>query len=245
MSIPHIFISKKQILNDIVEIRGSDARHISKVLRLGNNDVIKLFDEDGMNYTSVINEIRFNKIIVRIVDKKDSRKIEINITLMQSIPKLSKMDFIIQKSTELGVNKIIPVITDRTIVKLDEKQTVNKITRWKKIALEASKQCTRPNIPIIDNIIYFNDAIREISYNKLAIILEKGNTGSLKNVLAKSREIKDILVFIGPEGGFTEQEVQKCVQCNAIPVNLGERILRLETAVISALSIIFYEYGNI
>ena len=243
---PRFFIKPENILSDSIIIDGDDVKHIKNVLRLRCNDVITLCDGMGTEFTARIEKYESNLIYTDIIDKrKNTTEPPIEVVLFQGIPKSDKMDLIVQKSVELGVARIVPVITDRTVVVLKtEKDKASKVKRWQRIAMEAAKQSNRGIIPKVDLPLDFKKALESSKQIKLGIIpYEKENDKSLSRVL-KDFNAKSIAVFIGPEGGFTQEEIDEAVSAGMISVTLGPRILRTETAAIAALSAVMYESGG-
>lgn len=160
--------------------------------------------------------------------------------MFQGLPKADKMEYIIQKTTELGVKRIIPVKMERCVAKINDKDKINKIDRWRKIAEVAAKQSQRDTIPVIDEIIKLND-INIDKYDVFIIAYEKEKNISIKNLLQKNKQSKNIGILIGPEGGINEKEIKLLQEKGGKLVSLGERILRTETAPIALISMIIYE----
>ncbi len=256
------FVEEKNIKENQVIIKGDEARHIVQVLRLKEKDRIKVFTGKGKEYSIEIKEAGKKEIIGRIL--KESRldtEPAVEITLIQGIPKSSKMDFIVQKATELGVKRIIPVITQRTVVKLNKEKARARRNRWQRIALEAAKQSGRAIIPEVDEVTTFIQSLNNISEENLNLIpWEEEETTYLKKFLERHTSLillreagrahiphprSQITVFIGPEGGFTSEEVRQAKERGAIPVSLGPRLLRTETAGLVALVMILYELGDL
>ncbi|MEZ0537388.1 16S rRNA (uracil(1498)-N(3))-methyltransferase [Caldicellulosiruptoraceae bacterium PP1] len=216
-----------------------DIQHIVKVLRKNIGDIIELCD-GYWDYSARITEISKNIIRLEILNKdKNNRESNINIILFQCLIKSAKMDFVIQKATELGVKKIVPVDSQRVVIDLSEKEN-KKIERWTKIAKEAQKQCQRPVNPEIIKSIELSKI--ESFLDELDILIvpyEKSNNIRLKDILA-NKQYKNIGILIGPEGGFEQQEIDRLSIYNdkVKIVSLGNRILRAETAAISTISII-------
>ena len=240
------FIDREQIIDDEIQIIGKDIKHIKNVLRLKPKDKIELVCE-GQLYISEILEIRSNMVKTLILDASEGKsEPPVHIVLFQGIAKGNKMEYIIQKSTEIGVKEIYPVITDRTIVKIkDKKKEQNKIKRWNIIAEEAAKQSKRDFLPVVNNIISFSEMIELLSNEKNIIVpyeMEKsyGLKESLKNIIAGKTNI-----IIGPEGGFAEDEVEMLKDIKAQVITLGPRILRTETAGLVVASIVLYELGDL
>ena len=232
------FIDKGQIIDDKIQILGKDVKHIKNVLRLKPKDKIEVLCE-GKVYLCEISDIESNVINTSVLDSfVGKNEAPIHIALYQSIAKGNKMDFIIQKATEIGVKEIYPVITERTIVKIkDMKKEQNKVERWNTIAEEAAKQSKRDYLPVVNNIIKFNEMI-DILKNESNIIVpyEMEDTYGLKKALASVNTGK-VNIIIGPEGGFEEDEIINLKKIEGQVVTLGPRILRTETAGLVVASI--------
>lgn len=242
------FISCSDIVNNTIRITGEDVGHIKKVLRLKCGDNLIVCDGQGMDYNVRIDRIEENSVYALIIDSfKSFTEPPIGITLLQGMPKSDKMDYIIQKCVELGVNRIVPVLTERTVVKIDNnKDAQKKAERWNKISKEASKQCNRGIIPKVEIPVSFIESLDILKNSDLALIpYEKETINSLRYILSDRKNVNNICVMIGPEGGFTEKEVDLAVNVGATSVTLGPRILRTETAGLAVLSIIMYELGDV
>ena len=240
------FVEDKQIVNNKIEIVGSDCNHISNVLRMKNGDVIQVGNKDTLDtYLAEIEEIRDNIILLNIIEKQDmSNESIVEIDLYQGLPKFDKMELIIQKTTEIGISKIIPTDMTRCVVKLNEKDIVKKIERWQKIAEVAAKQSKRSKIPEICNKVKINDIVNRIQdYDVFLIAYEEENTNTLKQELKEidNKEKYKIGILVGPEGGITKEEIELLKEAGAKIVTLGRRILRTETAPIVIASNIIYE----
>ena len=244
------FVKENQIKNNIVKIIGQDVNHIRNVLRLNLEDQIKICNEDtSENYNCSIKQIEKDEIICEIKEKISS-KVESNveITIFQGLPKADKMELIIQKSTELGASRFVPVALNRCIVKLSGKDAQKKIERWQKISEVAAKQCGRDLIPKIENIENIEEAKNQISdFDLFFVAYEQEKNVYLKQVLQevdKSKEKIRIAFLIGPEGGLEEKEIEQMKNAGAKIISLGNRILRTETVALSVTSIIMYELEN-
>lgn len=239
---PRFPVDEKNIDGGKATISGTDYRHIVKVLRMKEGDAITLFDENALEYEGRISHVGRREILV---DIHSARKAEtdspLRITLLQGLPKGDKMDFIVEKATELGVHAIVPVVTERSQVRAFDRRR-----RWERIALESSKQCGRTKPPAVENTLNFSEAIKcNVDYD-LAIILHVGSQVSLKDFLSYSlQHPKNIIVLIGPEGGFSENEVLLASEMGFTPLGLGPRTLRTETAGIAVLSIIQFHHGDL
>ncbi|HET7290076.1 MAG TPA: 16S rRNA (uracil(1498)-N(3))-methyltransferase [Thermodesulfobacteriota bacterium] len=239
---PRFPVDGKKIENGKAFLSGTDYRHVVKVLRMKEGDAITLFDESSVEYEGRITQVGSKEVVVDIVS---SRKVEtdspLRITLMQGLPKGDKMDYIIEKATEIGVHTIVPVVTERSQVR-----TIEKKTRWERIAVEASKQCGRTKPPAIENTLNFDEAIKHKDNNELALILHVGSQVSLKDFLKNPlQHPTNIIVLIGPEGGFSEKEVLLATEMGFTSLGLGPRTLRTETAGIAVLSIIQFQHGDL
>lgn len=241
------FVDKENIQSDKITITGEDVKHIKNVLRLSEQDEVCLCDKQGTDYIVRIVDLSKEKIICEIVETKSSNtEPPVEIILYQGIPKATKMDLIIQKSTEIGVAKIVPVLTSRTIVKIqDMKKEEKKLERWSKIAEESAKQSRRSIIPEIPKIYTFDDMMKELKDNGLIIVpYENEKKVGIKEVL-KDKPSRKVNIVIGPEGGFEEDEVQMLKTIDANIVSLGPRILRTETAGFVTSALVLYELGDL
>lgn len=240
------FIKNEDMEGSHAYISGKDAHHILNVLRLSRGE--KIIISNGTNeFLTVIEELSSNKIKLKILENINTNsESSINITLFQGLPKADKMELIIQKCTELGVKAFIPVSTKYSVVNIDERNREKKIYRWQKISHEASKQSGRVIVPDVYMPVTFKEALERIKEYDLCLILyEKEKNTGIKDILMGLDDVKNIAIFIGPEGGFSEEEIRLALEYGAKSVTLGPRILRTETAGIVASSIIMYELGDI
>lgn len=240
------FIKQEDIDNDNITIEGEDVQHISRVLRLKEGDKIVLCDQAGTDYNVIISDISKHVIKTTIIDKGPSMgEPSIEVVLYQGIPKSTKMDLIIQKCTEMGITRVVPVLTTRTIVKLESlKDEEKKVSRWSKIAEEAAKQSARGIVPHIDMPMSLEQALKDSQKLDIVIIpYELERDISVKAAL-QGKTAKSVGFFIGPEGGFDTLEIDKAKQNGVVPVTLGYRIMRTETAGFAMLTCIMYEYNQ-
>lgn len=240
------FIERENIYKGGIAVEGEDVQHISRVLRLQEGDEIILCDGEGNDYHVAIESMNKHTVRTVIIDKEASKgEASIHTVLYQGIPKATKMDLIIQKCTEMGINRIVPVTTVRTVVKLEsEKDERKKVERWSKIAEEAAKQSNRGIIPQIDMPMTFDQALKDAAELDLRLIpYEMESAVSVKDALQEKKANK-IGYFIGPEGGFEASEIEKAKHTGVVPVTLGKRILRTETAGFAVLTSIMYEYDQ-
>lgn len=243
------FVEENQIENNKIYIEGTDVNHISNVLRLDKKEKIQICNKNTLeNYIAEIEEIQKEKIITNIVEKLQTIvESNVEIHLYQGLPKADKMELIIQKTTELGIYKIIPVDMIRCVVKLDEKDAKKKIERWQKIAEGAAKQSKRDIIPKIENKVKLKDLIDKIKeYDIFIVAYEEETTKTLKQVLKKleNKNNYKIGILIGPEGGIDSKEIKILKENGAVITTLGKRILRTETAPIAMVSNVLYELEN-
>lgn len=243
----HRFFVKPNQVQDLdkkIDILGDDVKHISKVLRLKEGQEIEICDGEGMEYLVIIDQIHKDKITTSIQDTYTSkREPKIEIILYQGIPKSTKMDFVIQKCTELGIHTIVPIETKRTVVKIENaKAEKKKIDRWQRIAYEAAKQSKRGKVPTITPIKTLEEVWEEASSNDLNIVAYENETSrAFKYVLENQKgPLKKIGILVGPEGGLELWEVGKARENRFYSVSLGPRILRTETAGFAMLAIIMY-----
>ncbi len=238
------FVKENQINNDKIHILGEDVNHIANVLRMKKEDEVQICNQEtGENYITKIISFSKDKIECEIVKKIiETVESNVDITLFQGIPKFDKMELIIQKNTEVGVKKIVPVLMERTVVKLDEKTANKKIERWQKIAEVAAKQSMRDIIPEIENIIKLQDITKQ-DYDEVLVAYENEEKNMLKQELKKlqGKDRYKIAIVIGPEGGISEKEIEILKNMGASFVSLGKRILRTETAGIVMSGNIMYE----
>ena len=239
---PRFPITTDQINENEAIVTGNDYKHIVKVLRLKPGDDITLFDNNSTEYYGNIREINKKEIMVEISESKIvNTESPIEITLLQGLPKADKMDYIIEKATELGVHRVVPVRTERSQIRERDRKK-----RWDRIALEASKQCGRTKPAIVENTLNFDDAAKLYSKGELAVILQVNSEISVKDYIKKSLQApQNIVLFVGPEGGFTDNEVLLGNEMGFISLGLGPRVLRTETASLSVLSVFQFHYGDL
>ena len=237
-----LFVPLSAVQDGRIIITGSDAHHIRNVLRMKPGDTLKVSAEDSTVYTCVI-EKTGEVIETRIADlARAAEELPCRITLFQCLPKKDKMEFIIQKAVELGVHEIVPVISERTIVRLDAKKKAARTERWNAVAKSAAEQSGRCIIPAVREPVSFVDALR-LSENCGIKIMPYENAKGMeqtRRVMGMLRTAGSACVIIGPEGGFSNEEVKAAGDSGFEMITLGKRILRTETAGMTALSIIMY-----
>lgn len=245
---PKFFTARENISDTQIIIDNENVGHISRVLRLGEGDEITVCDGRGFDYRAVIASIENKKIICDITEKsKCNSEPDIEVTLFQGLPKASKMDYIIQKTTELGISKIVPCALSRCVVKLENKKAEEKKTeRWQKVAEAAAKQSGRGVIPKVSMPVTLDSAISEMKECDICFApYECEEETTLKKVLLSAKRPQKVGFIIGPEGGFDPLEIEKIKAAGIKTVTLGRRILRTETAGEAVLSMVMYEIGDI
>jgi len=245
-NLPRFFVPREQIKAGRVSLSGPDAVHIAKVLRLGAGKNIIVLDGRGKSYLAVIEQAGRGKVDCTI--QKEiyvATGPSLKVTLVQGVPKGDKMDLVIQKGTELGLSRVIPLITERVVVKLAGDKLLRRRERWQRIALEAAKQCRRPDVPEISEPQSLEQVLAFLPPGAAALIpWEEEVAGTLKDFCRCSPAPEEIYIFIGPEGGFTREEVESARIRGVRPVTLGPRILRTETAGLAVLAIVLYQWGD-
>lgn len=248
----HKFFTPKELINgDVAKIIGDDVKHIYKVLRITQGEKVTLNNCEGVEYIAKVISVTKQEVLLEVLEKLDvNNESDIKIYLFQGLPKSQKMDLIVQKGTELGVTEFIPTITHRVDVKL--KGEFKKLDRLNRIALEAAKQSKRSIIPKVSEPIEFDQMIEKINSLDLVLVpyenAENFGIKKLVNNLEKNgsvEKIKSVGIFVGPEGGIEEDEIEKLKENGAHIITLGKRILRTETAGFVATSLIQYELSDL
>jgi len=243
---PRFYVPNPYIQNELLKIEGDEVKHIRKVLRLKAGDKIIVFDGSGKEYEGTILEEKPSFVLVKVQNiffaQKDSL---LEITLAQSLLKGEKMDFLIQKATELGVKEVIPFFSSRSVPLLERSRRLERHRRWERIAVEASKQCGRGVVPKIEFPKDYSEMLQIPSPDALRLILWEREGIKLKEALERSKEKAKIFFVVGPEGGFSREEVDEAEKSGFVPVVLGRRVLRAETASLCLLSILQYQRGDI
>ena len=241
------FVEQKQVKKPEISITGTDVNHIQRVLRMKRSE--ELFVSDGENhvYHCVIKDMDEDEVVVEIIKEiKGTTELPSKIYLFQGLPKADKMELIVQKAIELGVHEIIPVDTKRSVVKLDAAKAKKKIERWNMIAKSAAKQAGRDYIPVVKDVMLYADALnysQEIDVRLIPYELAE-DMHATKGMIEHIQAGESIAVFIGPEGGFDKEEIDKALKLQITPITLGKRILRTETAGLAMLSILMYHLEN-
>lgn len=225
--------------NKNLELEESDYHHIKNVMRMKVGDVIKVV-YDSVIYDCELTNIS-DKSTFKVISENKNMNDDVKISVAFSLIKEQKLDYLLQKTTELGVNELIAINTKRSVVKIDDKKEAAKILRWSKICKEASEQSFRSFVPKVNGILSLKDLIKEDYDLKLLCSLNK-NTKNIKKVLQKNDKCVKILLVVGPEGGFDPKEEEYLLENGFTSISLGNNVLRAETAPVVALSMIKYEF---
>lgn len=239
---PRFFV--ESVEGDLVEITGEDARHIALSLRMKNGEHLVLCDGKGREADAVIREAFPESVVLDILERKDSAaEPETEVVLYQALPKFDKLEYIVQKSVELGVSKIVPVLTSRCISRPDEKTMKKKLERLRKIADEAAKQSGRGRLPEVGELMTYKNAVLEMAKAETPIFFFEHARYPLHEIMEK-RTGGSIAMMVGSEGGFSDDEAEFAAENGALIASLGPRILRCETAPVAALAAIMYAAGE-
>jgi 16S rRNA (uracil1498-N3)-methyltransferase len=238
------FVTPEQTGGETIIITGSDVNHMKNVLRMKKGEHILISDGMDREYECEIIKLDSEAVEAKIIDVFGSAaELQTKITLFQGLPKSDKMELIVQKAVELGVYEVVPVVTRRTVVKLDEKKARKKVERWNTIALSAAKQAKRGRIPEVRPLMTLKEAFSYSQEFDASIIPyeDAKGIGHSRQVLHDLKGSSHIGIFIGPEGGFEESEIEEAKKLGITPITLGKRILRTETAGMAVLSILMFE----
>lgn len=231
---------------DEMEIDGIDARHIYTVLKMKTGEKVQIVSDDGVTALAQITETAPGRTVVKCLEIiAESHEPAVKITLAQGLVKGEKMDFIIQKAVELGVSRIVLLAMEHSVVRYDGDKAAKKRERWQKIAESAAKQSKRDIIPEVATVTTMDRLMAECDCTTKIIAYECEDKQGLKQALRANPQTDSILVIIGPEGGISEAELNTARAGGAVPVSLGRRILRAETAGLTALSAILYEFDEL
>ena len=240
----HFFVTPDQVDEKNIYIEGSDVNHMRNVLRMKTGGQVEVSDGNNLKYLCEIVDYETDKAVLKILERrKADTELSSKLYLFQGLPKSDKMELIVQKAVELGAYKIVPVATKRCVVKLDAKKAEKKVERWNSIAESAAKQAGRSIIPEVSEVMSYQAALRMVKELDVVLIPYELAEGmeETKAVIKAMKSGQSVGIFIGPEGGFEQEEVEEAVMQGAKPVTLGRRILRTETAGMAMLSILMFE----
>lgn len=235
----HRFFAE-EIIGDTARLAEEDIRHARQVLRLVPGDVVELFSADS-RFEAELTE----NGMAHILRPLPGTEAGLRITLFQGLPKADKMELIVQKAVELGADTVVPVAMSRCVVKLNDKDGMKKQERWQKIAREASKQSGRCRVMTVDAPVSMTEMLKRLSgFDRVLVPWEDCRGLSLKRFAAENPDICSLAVIIGPEGGMSAEEIERMKEAGALPVTLGPRILRTETAGLAAISALMCLYDE-
>jgi 16S rRNA (uracil1498-N3)-methyltransferase len=243
-----LFVEPVLLAEDVVVLNDEDHRYLTRVLRLTAGDIVTLFDGMSVEATARITRIGPRALELKIEERRNVPSIDRpHVTLIQGLAKGDKLDLVVQKATELGVARVIPVTTQRAVARLDAGQlrTLSRRARWQKIARDAARQSGRLDVPEIEAVTPLTTALAAAAKDALKLMLWEGaRMSGLKSVLPAEAP-KQIVIAVGPEGGFAPDEVEAARQRDFITVGLGPRILRTETAALVTLAILGFALGDL
>jgi len=237
-----VYVEEALAAGKSLVLEGSAANHIMRVLRLRDGDVLTLFDGRGGEHGARITGFRRDSVQVEVQEHRDvERESKLNLTLAQGISRGERMDWVMQKATELGVTRIIPVITERTMVKLDERQSERKLEHWRAIVIAACEQSGRNRVPEVAAPCAYHEVLRSGDGNGKKLLLSPTGNLNARDLALSGRAT----LLVGPEGGLSPEEQEQAVGAGFEQVRMGPRVLRTETAAIAALTILQHDFGDI
>jgi len=229
-------------------IRGAEAKHITKVLRMEPGERLILMDDSGTRFQGIIESVSSREVTVRLEKPLPKPPLSpVEIILCQAVLKSRQMDYVVQKTSELGIDLILPFISERTVIRLDEGRLANKMKHWREIAYNATKQSNRRKPLKIESVCVFKELLAKLEGQEaLKVVLwEQEEKRDLRGLLESSPRVKKFVGIVGPEGGFAQSEIASAGAAGFIPISFGNRILRSETAAIAMVSVVQYERGDL
>jgi 16S rRNA (uracil1498-N3)-methyltransferase len=243
----YFYIEPAALQKPVVAIEGSEVRHIKTVLRLKPGDEIRVFDGEGFEYDASIQRLFTDRVEIKIRRKFPGRKESpVKIAVAQALLKEKKMDRLLRHLCELGVTRWIPFICARSVSKPGEKRLSARADRWNQIVKESCKQCQRSKLPEIITTLTFEDLLAYGQSCDLTIVFYENESAKLKSLMAQNppSNPREILLILGPEGGFSDQEIKNARAAGCLVAGLGSRILRAETAAIAVCTLTQFLYGD-
>lgn len=240
----HFFVTPEQVLGETIYIEGTDVNHMKNVLRMKIGERAEVSDGNNRKYLCSIAGYEEDRAVLSVLENREAdTELASRLYLFQGLPKSDKMDLIVQKAVELGAFEVIPVVTRRSVVKLDEKKAAKKVERWNSIAESAAKQAGRSMIPKVAPVMSYDGALEYAKTLDVKLIPYELAEGmqETKRLIRGIKSGQSVGIFIGPEGGFEAEEVSAAVEAGAVPVTLGRRILRTETAGLAMLAVLMFE----
>ena len=241
------FVAQKDVREHEGLITGQELQHMCRVLRLRPGDQVTLFDDAGREHEGVIRSVTESGAKIKILRSYEAnRESLLEVTLAVGLTKGEKMDFVVEKATELGVRTVVPFFSTYTVPKLDQEKIAERSRRWQKIALSATKQCGRTRIPVIHGLCDFGEFVKQPFNDALKLLFWEGEPRqTLNHVYAKERGVRSVIVAVGPEGGLNVQEANLAQEYEFKPVHLGPRVLRAETAAVAVVSLVQFLWGDL
>jgi len=246
LTIPRFYQPETMASGQVVFLTGDNVHYAQRVLRMRQGDALDLIDGQGFEYHAVIRSMNSETVSVEILKKNAILDPPLGLILCQSLLKSDKMDFIIKRSVELGVDTFFPFVSSRSVARLSPEAALNKVTRWQKIATEAARQCGRSIIPTVQSVLTFQQMLGKAEGEMVKVIFwEAEAERTIRQVFRDREGCPDDRYFfiVGPEGGFSGEEVWRAKEKGFLSVSIGKRVLKVETAVLSILAILQYEKG--
>lgn len=241
------FISKENIDGQQARLTGSCSHHLRDVLRMQKGEKI-ILALDGLEYLAEIQEFSGDEVLCLLLETRQGQgEPPVEVVLLLGIPKGEKLELVIQKAVELGVSRMVVLETERSVVKLDRTKAERRLQRWQRISLEAAKQCQRSTVPQVEGVYKLSQYLEEYLKGEALFLVpwEDEETTGIGEVLKAHSQARRVYLLIGPEGGLSKEEVELAKAHGGIPVSLGPRILRTETAAIVALALVLYQLGDL
>jgi 16S rRNA (uracil1498-N3)-methyltransferase len=243
MRLTRVYLDAELQTGGRLRVEGSAGNHIVRVLRLRVGDALTLFNGHGGEYAGSIEEIRRDTVVVSVLERREvDRESPCQLTLAQGISRGERMDWVVQKATELGVWRIAPIFTERSVVQLDERQALRKIQHWRAIAVAACEQSGRNRLPEITQPVGLYELLEQRTSSGTALLLSPGAPLRIADI---ANAAATMTVLIGPEGGLADLEQEAAVRSGFTPVRLGPRVLRTETAAVCALTLLQQKFGDL
>lgn len=239
----HFFVPPAQVEERQIRVCGADVNHMKNVLRMRPGEEVTVSDGNNRQYRCQIREYQEGEALLEILEElEEDRELPSRIILFQGLPKQEKMELIVQKAVELGAFQIVPVAMRRCVVKLDAAKARKKVQRWQEIAKSAAKQAGRGCVPEVGQVLSFGEALEEAKALDVVLLPYElaRNVAETRAIVEAIEPGQSVGIFIGPEGGFETREVEEAMRAGAKPISLGKRILRTETAGLTALSLLMF-----
>jgi 16S rRNA (uracil1498-N3)-methyltransferase len=246
LTIPRIYSPEVLENKKTCELGADNLKYLKQIIRLKQGDRINVFDGFGSEFEAVIKSYSAKTVLIGLEKVIPVTNKAIRITLAQAIPKAKKMDTIVKTAAELGADLIIPFDASRSVVHITEERSSSKVARWQKIAMEAARSSHSSYITKVSDVLSFKDVLFSVSSKALNLIFwEEESQKTIKDILRDESisAVKDFFIIVGPEGGFSKDEITKAKESGLVSVSLGKQILKVETAAAAIISIIQYEKG--